>query len=214
MGALAQISGQMKQYPVFDLSGTITTGGTSQLIMPISYSRSSLIIQNISANNMWVEFGGARATATLSSGAVSSCTITNAGFNYTLAPTVVFFGGGNTGNNLNNSSFLGAGLPDYPSPSDIATGHCVMTGSGSNKSVASIFIDHYGTGYVTAPYVYLLNSPLDPFGSANPFASGVTSGIQLLPGGDVAYDGSVCTTDQVSIYSATTGSAFTAKFTL
>lgn len=214
MGALAQISGQMKQYPVFDLSGTITLGGTPQLIIPISYTRSSLIIQNISANNMYIEFGGARATATLTSGAVTSCTITNAGFNYTLAPQVVFFGGGNTGNNLNNSSFLGAGLPDYPAPSNIASGHCVMTGSGSNKNVSSIVIDNPGSGYVTAPYVYLLNSPLDPFGCANPFAGSVASGVELLPQGSVTFDGSVCTTDQVAVYCATTASGFTAKFTL
>lgn len=214
MGALAQISGQMKQYPVFDKSGTITTGGTSQLIMPISYSRSSLIVQNISSVNMYVEFGGARATAAITTGSVSSCSITNAGFKYTLPPKVIFYGGGNTGNNLNNGAFLGAAMPDYPAPSNTASAHCVMTGSAGNLSVSSIVIDNPGSGYAHIPYVYLLNDPLDPHGSADPFYGSVASGIELLPQGTVTYDGSVCTTDQVAVYCGTTSAAFTAKFTL
>lgn len=209
MGALPGMINQMN-VQVFDKSGTITAGGTAQLVMPISYSRSSLIVQNISDTNMFVEFGGARATATLTSGKISSFSITNAGFNYTKAPKVILYGGGNTGNNLNNSAFLSASMPDYPAPANIASATCVMTGSAGNLSVASISIDNPGSGYAIAPYVYLLNDPLDPFGCAAPSA---TSGVELLPQGTVTFDGLVCSTDQVAIYCATTGKAFTAKFT-
>jgi hypothetical protein len=209
MGAFPGMLNQMR-IRVFDKSGTITTGGTAQLIMPKAYSRSSLIVQNISDTNMFIEFGGARATATLTNGSITSFSITNAGFGYTRAPKVVLYGGGNTGNNLNNSSFLGAALPDYPAPANIASATCVMTGSAGNLSVASITIDNPGSGYAIAPYVYLANDPLDPYGAASPSAS---NGIELLPQGQVTFDGPVCTTDQVSIFCASTGKAFTAKFT-
>lgn len=212
MGALPQIKNQVTTIQLFDKSGTITSGGTAQLLIPVSYQRSSLILQNISDTNMYVEFGGARAAATLTTGSVSSIAITNSGFNYTKAPQVIFYGGGNTGNNLNNSAFLSAGLPDYPAPSNIATGHCVMTGSAGNLSVASITIDNPGSGYAIAPLIYLQNDPLDPFGVATPSA---TSGYALLAnGGSLTFNGSVCPTDQISIIGATTGKAFTAKFTL
>lgn len=209
MGAFPGMINQMT-IPVFDKSGTITTGGTPQLIMPISLSRSSLIVQNISDTNMFVEFGGARATATITSGSITGFTITNSGFNYTRAPQVILYGGGNTGNNLANSSFLGGNLPDYPAPSNIASAHCVMTGSPGNLSVASITIDNPGSGYAIAPYVYLLNDPLDPYGSATPSA---TSGVELLPQGSVTFNGPVCSTDQAAIFCASTGKGFTAKFT-
>lgn len=212
MGALAQIKNQITTIQLFDKSGSITSGGTAQILMPISYQRSSLILQNISDTNMFVEFGGARASATLTSGAVSSISITNSGFNYTKAPTVIFYGGGNTGNNYNNPNFLSAGLPDYPAPSNIATGHCVMTGSAGNLSVASITIDNPGSGYINAPFVYLQNDPQDPFGCATPSA---TSGISLLAnGGNMVFNGSVCPTDQIAIFCATTAKVYTAKFTL
>lgn len=208
MGAFPGMINKMT-IPVFDKSGTTT--GSAQLVMPISYSRSSLIIQNISASNMFVEFGGARASATLSSGTVASCAITNAGFNYTLPPKVIFYGGGYTGNNQANGNFLSATMPDYAAPSNVASAHCVMTGSAGNLSVASIFIDNPGSGYAAAPYVYLLNDPLDPLGCAAPSA---TSGIELLPQGAVTFDGPVCTTDQIAIFCATEAKGFTAKFTL
>ncbi len=212
MGALPQIKNQVTTIQLFDKSNTIATGGTAQLLMPISYQRSSLILQNISDTNMYVEFGGARAAATLTSGAVSSIAITNSGFNYTLPPKVIFYGGGNTGNNLNNPNFLSAGLPDYPAPVNMASGHCVMTGSAGNLSVASITIDNPGSGYAIAPLIYLQNDPLDPSGVATPSA---TSGYALLAnGGSLTFNGSVCPTDQISVFCATTGKAYTAKFTL
>lgn len=213
MGALPGMQNRMT-IPVFDKSGTIASATLPQLLIPISNSRSSLTIQNISSSNMYVEFGGARATATVSNGAVTGCTITNAGFKYTLPPKVIFYGGGNTGNNQNNPNFFSAGMPDYPAPSNAAQGHCTMTGSAGNLSVLSIVIDNPGSGYAHVPYVYLLNDPLDPHGAANPFDSSVTSGVELLPWGTVSFDGNVCTTDQCSIFCATLSAPFTVKFTI
>ncbi len=211
MGALPQIRDQVVNIELYDASGTITSGGTAQLIMPVSNRRSSFLLQNISDTNMFIEFGPARAAATLSSGTVASVAVTNAGFNYTMAPKVVFFGGGNTGNNYNNPNFLSAGLPDYPAPSNIASAHCVMTGSAGNLSISSIVVDNPGSGYIKPPYVYLLNDPQDPFGCALPSA---TSGFELLAnGGSLSYNGSVCPTSQFAVYCATTSKAFTAKFT-
>lgn len=214
MGAVPGILGQQRQIQTYDLSGTITTGGTSQLITPIPYSLSSFLIQNISTANMWVEFGGARATATLSNGTVASCAITNAGFGYSKSPKVIFYGGGYTGNNQINPSFLSAGLPSYQAPTNIAQAYCVMTGSAPTMKVSSIVIENAGSGYNTAPLVYLQNDPLDPFGCADPFYNSVATGYELLPQASISADASVCPTDQIAVYCPTTGAAFTAKFTI
>lgn len=42
-----------------DGSGTITTGGTSQTVFAANASRSFLLIQNVSAEPLWVNFGAA-----------------------------------------------------------------------------------------------------------------------------------------------------------
>lgn len=195
---------------LFDKSGTIASATLPQLIIPVSKRRTSFIIENLSSAPMYIEFGGARATATLTSQAVTSCTITNAGFNYTYPPTVVFFGGGE----YHNPTFLGATMPDYPAPQHIASAHCVMTGTAGNLSVASIVIDNPGSFYVTPPYVYLRNNPNDPNGCANPFYNSTPSGFILTSqGSSITADGNICPTDQCAIYCGTATSAFTAKFT-
>lgn len=40
-----------------DFSGTITTGGVSQLVAAHNVSRSLLLIQNVSTADLWVNFG-------------------------------------------------------------------------------------------------------------------------------------------------------------
>lgn len=211
MGALAQITNQPKPYVLYDASGTITTGGTPQLILPVALSRSSLILQNPSDTNMFVELGAARASATLTNGAVTSITASNTGFNYSYAPRITLLGGGNTGNNRSNPLYLSPGFPNEIAPSNQAKAHCVMTGSAGNLSISSVVIDNGGSGYANPPYVWIHNDPLDPYGSATPSA---TSGVLLLAnGGSMVFNGSVCPTDQVSVFCATTGKAFVAKFT-
>lgn len=198
--------------PLYDASGTIASGGTCQIILPRARARSSLILENISDTNMYVEFGGARATATLTGNIVTSCSVTNSGQGYSIAPLVEFYGGGNTGNNQNNPTFGSATLPDYPAPANPATAHCIMTGSAPNMSISSIVIDNQGSGYAIAPYVYLRNRHNDAYGVATASA---TSGMLLLAnGGSYTPNGTVCTTDQISIFCATSGKAFTCKFSL
>jgi hypothetical protein len=214
---LVGASGQQTLHPFYDASGSIAAPATPQLVFPIHKSRSHLNLMNLSDTIMYIEFGGARATATLTSGVITSFNITNVGFGYTRPPKVFLLGGGNGG----NSSFIGVGAPGYPSPGDAgyasarftdmsgqrpAKAHAVLSGS----TVGSIVIEDGGAGYAAAPMVFLQNDDLDPFGAAIPSA---TSGIQLGANGGAYYiNGTVCTTDQVSIVCASSGKAFSAKF--
>lgn len=214
MGTLVGIRGQVSKDRLFDVSGSITTGGTAQLILPEAHTRSSLIIENTSSGNLFLEFGAARAgLAVLSSNTISSVPVANAGFGYSIAPNVVFYGGafGAAGNPQLQPAYSLQGLPDWTAPSKPAKAHCVMTGAAGSMTVSSIVIDDPGAGYAYPPFVFLFNSHNDPFGAAVPSA---TVGMELLPGGSYTPNGSVCTTDQVSVYGATTGQTFLCKFTL
>lgn len=212
MAALTGVRGQYFRDRLYDASGTITNGGTPQLVLPMSHSRSSLIIENISDTNMIFEFGSARATATLTSGTVTSCAVTNSGFGFSVAPNVIFYGGAYSNINQITPTYSVAGLPEFPSPSSTAKARCVMTGSAPNMSVSSIVIDNPGSRYAYPPYVFLSNNRDDFYGCATPSA---TSGILLLAsGGSYTANGTVCITDQVSVFCSSTGKAFTCKFTL
>jgi hypothetical protein len=199
---LPGIRGQASPTPFLDFSGSVTTGGTAQIVAPQQIGRSYLYFKNTSTADMWVGFGGARATATLSSGAVSSVTVTNAGFNYTFAPQVVFLGGGRS-NALADG--VGGGAT-FPAPSNPATAHCNMAAGVALNKVNTITVDNAGSGYLAAPYVYLFSDPRDPFGVYLPAAS---SGI-LLAAASVPFvmDASICTTDAISVFGGTTGQTF------
>lgn len=203
MTAIPGTRGQSYRDFTFDNSGAIATGGTAQLILPERLSTSMLTIQNISAENLYFEFGSARATAAITSGAVSSITVTNAGFGFTRAPKVTFIGGGNATNGV----YVGATppLPFGPSPSRPATGTAVLSGG----VVASITINDPGAGYISAPRILITNDILDPNGCAVPSA---TSGILLVPNGSLRSDVMAVTTDPIAVYGATTGSRYTVKW--
>ena len=212
--------GQNVRHHKFDASGAILTGGTPQLALARSQSRTSLMLQNTSSGMLMFEIGGARAVATLTNGAVSAIAVTgagspgyplpNAGFNYTYPPLVRFWGGGNAG----NTRYLGLGQPGgegldgaLPLTQSVmhARAHAVLSGG----SVSSIVIDSPGSGYVCAPFVMLIGSDLDPYGVATPSA---TTGLQLPPGGSFTWNGTVCTTDSISVFGANTGQTFTIKW--
>jgi hypothetical protein len=166
---------------------------------------------------MYVEFGSARATATLTAGVVTSCSVTNAGFGFTLAPDIEFFGGGAGG----NSTFVGVGLFGFPSPGSRTVGptailnqyrpakaHCVLTAG----IVSSIVVDDGGNGYITAPYVAIRNRELDPKGCADPSVSSGT-GIFLGSSQSLTMNGTFCATDSIAIFGSGTGSqAFTCRW--
>lgn len=201
---------QTKLDPLYDASGTTT--GAPQLIRPMVPSCSHFLIQNLSAANvMYVEFGSARATAAITGGVISSITVTNGGFGFTYPPIVRFAGGGKTGNGRN----LGLNQPGGDGPnSQLGVGrpakaHAVLT----TGVVTSIVIDDPGAGYVIAPYVFLTNDTLDPYGCASPFFSSTVSGVYLgAAGGSYYMNGTVCPTDPVSIYCSASAQPFTFKW--
>ncbi len=202
---------QVRSDPIYDASGVIASGGT-QLVLPVHQSRAHFFFQNNGSHAMWLEFGSARATATITNGAVSSIAVTNAGFNFTYPPIVRFAGGGDAG----NSQFLGLNQPGGEGPNSKliqaspATAHCTLTSSAvSLNKVNTIVVDEGGSGFVIAPYVFIMNSELDPYGCAVP-SSGV--GIQLASsGGNIWYNGTACPTDSVSVF-GTAADAFTCKW--
>lgn len=212
MGALAQASQQVKSWPQYVADGSITAGGTAQLVLPVHQSRMLLEIQNLSNGPLWFENGAARATCAITSGAVTSISVANAGFNYSKPPLVMFFGGGNAG----NSSFLGLNQYGGEAPNSVmgvgrpAQAHCVMTGSAGSQTVSSIAIDDPGAGYVIAPFVFLVNDKRDPYGCAVPSAtSGRLLTAQSPP---LIVNGTGCWTDQLAVYGATTGQAFLCRW--
>jgi hypothetical protein len=227
---LTGAAGQQTRHPKFDASGTITTGGTPQLLLPEAKSRAFLLIINQSSASLYLDFGSARATASLAGGAVTGTTITNGGFGFTYPPDVFFYGGGNSG----VGGVLGVGQWGYPAPGDPAwsappgdygrgggrvdlsgqrqaKGHAVLTAN----AVSSIVIDDPGAGYQVAPMVFMANSLRDPFGCANPGQNSATSffgAITIVASGNYYVNGTTCPTDAIAIYGATTGQAFTCKW--
>jgi len=214
MAKLVGFGEQSVRHYTYDASGTITSGSAPQLLLPQHQSRSLFFFLNNSTAVIYVNVGGPTATCTITSGKVNSggFTITNAGFGYTKPPLVRFLGGGlpqgspsGGPNTVPNSSYVGGAGPGFPSPPHPAAAHAVLT----TGAVTSIVLDDPGAGYVLAPYVQLVNSDLDPNGA--PIAS-ATQGFSISGGGSLTWNASCCPTDPISIFSATSTSAFTCKF--
>lgn len=201
--------GQTIQDYLYSADGAIADGGegagASTLVLPRAQSRSYLILQNRSLNTMYVEIGGARATAVISGGVVTGFTVVNGGFGYLSPPKVVCIGGGTY--TKNGTASMGATLPDWPSPSDAARGTAVLTGG----VVTSITLDHPGAGYTQAPYVFLENHPDDAQGCADPNFAGGPFGFQLFAGGELLFQ-EQCPTDAVAAYTSTAADAFFCRY--
>lgn len=156
---------------------------------------------------MFVEFGAGSATCTLTAGAVSGVTIVNAGVNFTYPPVVTFLGGGTAG----NSTFVGVGQPNYPSPGDwpstgrMAKGIATISGG----AITGVTILDGGSGYVIAPYVLLTNADIDPNGVA---AAGSNVGLLLDPNDSLEWNGSCCPTDPIGIWGPTTNAAYALRW--
>lgn len=201
----------MGDHYIYDCSGSITTGGTAQLVLPFMKGRASFEIVNISDTAMYIGFGGPRAHATLTGTGISSISVDNAGFGYSIAPSVQLIGGGNTGWDMQNSTFLGCKEVGYPAPASVGTAHCVMTGTAPNMSVSSIVVDSPGV-YATAPRVFIKNDRNDPFGAFLPSATSPGSIILGATGGNYYRNHTTCFDDQISIVCATTGKVFSAYY--
>lgn len=198
--------GQPNLTTSYPFGGSITTGGTPQLVLPRLYNRTYLLIQNTSGSNLTVGVGPARATATVSGGSVTSVAVTNAGVGYSVAPYVSFLGGGTASADTDAAHLGGStGGLGWPNPARRASAHCVMIGSAPNMTISSIVMDDIGAGYTGTPFVYINNAPTDPYGA---FAPSATTGIQLLPGGSWVQECTTVITDQISIFGASTGQTF------
>lgn len=208
---LPNTAGQILRHNTYRLDGTITAGGTSQLVSPIPASRSSYLFHNASQYPMYLEFGSARATCTISNGQVNSVTITNGGFGFLLPPEISFQGGAPFSNQVGGGGLSGVGLPGYAAPSNWqnaggrpAVAHCVLT----SGVVTSIVIDDPGAGYAVAPFMAIRNAYGDGYGCADPDYGSVNSGQIIGPNGSNYVNGTVCPTDQISVWCATTGAPF------
>lgn len=202
------------------------SSSAAQLVLPVAISRCYLLIQNIGTHLMYLDHGPARLTVTMSGGKVTACTVANAGFGYTLAPTIQFHGGFTP--YVAYSTWNGFGLLPAQSPTGLANqgdvsgnvtynrpaqAHCVMSGG----AVSSVVIDDGGYGYINTPEAIVINSPNDPFGCALPSS---TSGIVLAAGGTAgiigsqyALNGTFCHTDQIALI-GTSGDYFTVEYAL
>lgn len=187
----------------FRADGSIASGSSPQLVLPESWQRSYFQFQNTSTATMYLEFGSARATCSLTNNQVSSFTIINGGFGFTLPPVVEFLGGGSGG----NSARIGTTDPFGPAPQHPAAAHCVLTGG----AVSSIVIDDPGLSYLVAPYVRITNNPLDFIGCADP-SKNSGSGLILYPGQSVTDQELTVPTDQVAVFCATSTSTFFCRY--
>lgn len=178
---------------LYAADGAIAATNVSQLLLPRAKSRSYLFIQNLSANAMNVEIGSARATASITSGAVTGFTITNGGFGYVKPPRVLCQGGGPVEGN--SGAGLGATLPDWPAPSRPAKGLAVINGSGV---VTGITLVDPGAGYLQAPYVQLISDENDAIGVADPYFNTTRRGYQLAQNASIEFQFQ-CPTDAVAI---------------
>lgn len=200
------IRGQFRRDFLYSADGVIAAGPASSLVLPEAKARSFLYIQNVGQADLWFEFGGARATATLTAGVVTSITMTNKGFGYTLQPAAFAYGGGPVEKNLSSK---GAGLPDWPAPSRVAILTPVIVGG----KIDSITINDGGAGYLAAPYISIQNNTHDGNGCADPFYNSVLSGINLPPSAPpLIFAAGMCPTDAVAVYGDTAAAAFTCRY--
>jgi hypothetical protein len=201
--------GQQQRDLLYDFSGTIATGGTTQLLLPERKSTSFLFVQNISDYQMFIKFGSAKAHAVLTSGVVTSVVVDDAGFGFTLAPTVQFLGGGGIGWNFNDGLNTGSTAPQSICPNNFATAQANMASATplGGLKVNSITVLNGGANYLQAPYVFIANNYNDPMGCGT--ASG-TSGVSLSAvNGSWTSNGTMCPTEPISIYCATSAAPFT-----
>lgn len=208
---------QSGRHRTYRADGSLSTT-SPRLILPEAISRAFLHIANVGAAVLWVDTGCARATATISGGAITGFTILNGGFGFTRPPIIELKGGGGPiSTALAASAWDGRGQVDqWATPNGVnllvtpntynrpAKAHAVLTAG----VVTSIVIDDPGQGYVNIPDVEMFNDPLDPFGCADPSA-GSGSGMSLAATtGSYTFNGTFCTTNAVAVYAATATSYF------
>jgi hypothetical protein len=205
---LVGASGQATKHYAFRADGSITTGGTPQLLLPETETRSFFVFQNNSSAPLWLEFGCARAHATVSGGVVTAVTVDNGGFGFTLPPKIDFIGGlaGVTSTSANSGLDIAQPGPRFAYGGSLPASAVAVLGGGA---VTSITVTNGGKGYTNVPMVFLHNIKEDPFGCADP-SSGSGSGVQVIANGGSYYvNGTACPTDAIAVYGANTSQKFT-----
>ena len=197
--------GQQQIHDVFDASGQIASGGTAQLCIPQRKSCSLIHIINTSAAILSVQIGIRPATATLTSGSVTSVAVGDAGFGFLVPPTVAFLGGGNS----MDLASQGATMPHWPAPANAATGYATL----SSGSISAITVTNGGSGYTKTPYVYVLADRTDPTGVGLCNASvGIVLAASGNAGSQLFLNYTSCPTTAISIWGGSTGQTYTAKW--
>lgn len=217
VGARGQAGGD----PVYASTITIGSGGGSFLVLPNQSSRCFLEISTPTAAAIgFVAMGAGEATATISGGQVTSIAVVDGGFNYTLPPAIIIQGGGNGG----NTTFIGAqgdplaqppGAPiggTQPQAWNRSGSPAVALAALSGGAISSIAVTNPGAGYITPPYVWIVNNSNDPNGCANPFRGGAGTGRQVTSGSPLLYNDTSCPTSPIGIYCATSGAVFLVKW--
>src|SRR5271157_1042249 len=208
---LTGTKGQQSADRLYRIYGTIASGTASQLISPIPTSRAFLFFQNNSSATMWFGFGSALATATISGGSVTACTVINGGFGFT-APPIIEFLGGAAYCPLVGLGPSGAGMPGYAAPNNFpnnaggrpAIAHTVLTGG----VITSIVIDDPGAGYAFAPFVDIRNADSDRYGCFDPFYGSVAAGFLIGPNQSYFENGTNQCVEQISVFSTTVGAPY------
>jgi len=194
-------------------------GNTSpKLILPQAQSRAMLSIQNIGSNQIYLEHGCARATTTLTSGAVTAITILNPGFGFVKPPIVTFKGGGQVNAPLAASNWDGRGQIDawavpngYNSTTAVFSRPARAIAVLTSGVVTSFVIEDGGAGYITPPEILLTNDPNDPYGCADPsYNSG--SGVVLNSLGTYFLNGTFCHTDAIALYAASGAATYYCEY--
>lgn len=195
---LSGARGQQQVDNWYNLSGTITAASVSQLLLPQSKSRSFLAIINNSVGTLNIQVGVPAGTATLTSGVVTSITYPDAGFGFLQPPDVLLLGGGNA----NDPASQGATMPDWPPPSSPA----IATATIANGTISAISINFGGSGYLAAPFVFIVPKRTDPNGVGTARA---TTFLLASNGGSLLVNGTMCPTAAISIWGGTLGQSFT-----
>lgn len=207
-------------FRAYRADGTLGTTAP-KLILPQAISRSMLSIQNIGTTTMYLDHGGARATATITSGVLTGFTILNGGFGYTAPPQVQLKGGGGPIKTaLAASGWDGRGqIDNWPTPSGVNTiavppiyfrpakAYAVLT----SGVVTSFVIQDGGAGYANPPEVLMVNDLNDPFGCADPSVNS-GSGFILYAAGSYFLNGTFCHTDAIALYAAGGSASYAVEY--
>jgi pimeloyl-ACP methyl ester carboxylesterase len=203
--AFPGIRGQTPLDDLLDFSGTVTAGGTAQLLLPQQPRRLSLSVSAVDATDtLYLGIGPAKGVATVTSGAVSAIAVANAGVGYTIAPQVRILGGvvqGDYETAPGSTNLGGISLPGR-----VAVAHATLT----TGAVSAIVVDDPGAGYLVPPLIYLEN-PWPALGGGA-YAPGVNNGIPIPINTTFTFNGSLLVPGSaVAIFGATTGDQFHVK---